>query len=207
MVKNTGGGKHKGIARKFVNSNDASALSETKTRVIRVPDEECYAQVARRLGGSICEVVTHEGDRFQCHIRGKFSGKFKRSNCLEVGSFVLVGKRAWESVKKNVDLLHVYLPHDVQYLKSLHGFFKSDSNLVALTPQARARARAAGAAGAAGEDDDEQGGDVIFSNDAVFVDEQQPVRGGGGNAKAKTAPEEVGGGGGGALDDVDFDLI
>ena len=203
MVKNTVGGKHKSIARKFVNSNDASFLAETKTRVIRVPDEECYAQVARRLGGSICEVVTHEGDRFQCHIRGKFSGKFKRSNCLEVGSFVLVGKRNWESVKKNVDLLHVYLPHDVQYLKSLHAFFKSDSNLAALTPQARARAAAAGG----GEDDEHGGGGVIFSNDAVFVDE--PVRGGGGNAKANNSPvdprpEAVGGG---ALDDVDFDLI
>ena len=121
MVKNTNGGKHKGVARKFVRSNDANVA---RTRVAKDAGE-VYAQVTKRFGGAICEVVLQDERRMQCHIRGKFSGRFKRSNAVVVGTFVLVGMREWErsGQEKNVDLLHVYLPHDVNHLQTLHPFF------------------------------------------------------------------------------------
>ena len=126
MVKNTNGGKHKGIARKFVKANSAGSLAEKRTVLVEFPDEQSYAQVTK-IYGQECDVVTPELKTFRCRIRGKFTGKYKRSNLVEVGGFVLVGKREWESVKTHVDLLHVYLPHDVQYLQSLHPFFLRDS--------------------------------------------------------------------------------
>ena len=129
MVKNTGGGKHKGSARKVLNA------SSNNTAVIEDAALEVYAQVTRKLGGGLVEVLTHEGEEARCHIRGKFSGPNKRGNFLDVGSFVKAGKRAYESPpqagsgkKRSVDLLTVYLPHDVDYLKSLHAFFRRDTS-------------------------------------------------------------------------------
>tara|TARA_B100001989_G_scaffold155278_1_gene110906 strand:+ start:8846 stop:9448 length:603 start_codon:yes stop_codon:yes gene_type:complete len=119
MVKNTGGGsKTKSQARKNI-------VSRGRT-VLRVVEEEgeCYAQVEKLLGGSNCHVVGMDGRTLLCHIRGKFRGRGKRDNRLEIGTWVMVGVRDYESTREdsgklpNCDLLEVYKETDKDRLRS-----------------------------------------------------------------------------------------
>jgi len=113
MVRNTvGGNKQKGQARKnAIAKNNFIRLSES--------DEEKYAMVTRLYGGKLCEVITDNDIKLKCVIRGKFSGKFKRSNTISAGSIVLVGMRDWEAEATTCDLLEVYDLNDVQYIRTL----------------------------------------------------------------------------------------
>ena len=103
MPKNTfGGNKTKSYARKHINSNISS---------IRLPlnAEEIFVIVSKLMGGNICRVIDHDNNTLQCHIRGKFSSKFKHSNLITPGSILLVGKREWEKPPlKNCDVLEIY---------------------------------------------------------------------------------------------------
>jgi translation initiation factor IF-1 len=106
MVKNTGGCKTKGLARKLVNAPVNSKL--------RLPEDECecYAKVLKMLGNGMCHVnLVYKDNLFQnviCHIRGKFRNRNKRSNLVSNGDTLLVGIRDWESNIENCDLLFIY---------------------------------------------------------------------------------------------------
>lgn len=134
MVKNTGGNKTKGQARKFVTA--------PKTNHLRLSEDECeiYAQVTKTLGNGMCHVICIDGITRLCHIRGKFRGRGKRDNTINNGSWILAGLREWEMDKKsdgkklqNCDLLEVYDSSDKEKLKktvtniSWSEFIKNDN--------------------------------------------------------------------------------
>jgi len=114
MVKNVNGGnKAKGFAHKnFIKRESALRAS--------MDEDEVYAQVTKMLGGSICQVVLLDGTNLLCHIRGKFRGRKKRDNLIRSGSWLLVGKREWESSDKpmNCDVIEVYDDSDKIKLKN-----------------------------------------------------------------------------------------
>jgi initiation factor 1A len=122
MVKNTtGGNKHKGQARKFVNPSQQS----NKLRVSE-NEYEKYGQVTQLLGNGMCYVDCVDSIKL-CIIRGKFRGRGKKDNILKKGTWVLVGLREWETVIENksqpqkCDLLEVYAEHDKDKLKLMPG--------------------------------------------------------------------------------------
>ena len=122
-VKNAGGNKPKGQARKF-------ASSVPKADVLRISEDICevYAKVEKILGNGMCHVLCIDNITRLCHIRGKFRGRGKRDNTLETGTWILVGLREWEQNKteniksndklENCDLLEVYSNLDKDRLKS-----------------------------------------------------------------------------------------
>jgi len=116
MVKNAGGNKTKGQARKFVTSKPSTKL--------RISEDECeiYAQVTKTLGNGMCHISDSTGKLLLCHIRGKFRGRSKRDNLIATGSWLLVGLREWETQKdsklQNCDLLEVYSNMDKERLKT-----------------------------------------------------------------------------------------
>jgi translation initiation factor IF-1 len=118
MVKNTkGGNKSKGFARKNIIHKESARLRVSEDPL------EIYAQVIKMLGGSMCQVISSDGETLLCHIRGKFRGRNKSSNILINGTWVLVGMREWEKETiegklKNVDLIEVYSESDKTKLKS-----------------------------------------------------------------------------------------
>lgn len=111
-MKNTQGGKHKNQARKD---------TYVRKTVTRLSMDECekYAIVEKLYGGGRCKVVTVENLELMCTIRGKFTGKFKRSNTVTAGAFVLVGLRDWESSPVNCDLIEIYDNSDLATLSSI----------------------------------------------------------------------------------------
>ena len=119
MVKNTiGGNKHKGYARKNVNS-----AKQVRATRLSSDENELYAQVKKMLGNGMCEVVCGDNVNRLCHIRGKFRGRGKKDNFITSGTLLLIGLREWESgeVKNgklpNCDLLEVYNDTDKMFLK------------------------------------------------------------------------------------------
>jgi len=116
MVKNAGGNKAKGFARKsFAKGSNSLRISQNELEV--------YAQVTKLLGGTNCHVVDEEGTTLLCHIRGKFRGRGKRDNFLAFGTWILVGLRDWEKEPSagkllNCDILEVYNDYDKERLKS-----------------------------------------------------------------------------------------
>ena len=120
MVKNTcGGNKHKGHARKHVNAKPSNKLR------IGENDGELYAVVTSLLGNGM--FYAHCIDDRLClgQIRGKFSGRGRRDNLVELGKWVLVGERPWGDsssssgkVKtRKCDLLEVYTDLDRERLR------------------------------------------------------------------------------------------
>jgi hypothetical protein len=79
------------------------------------------------MGGNICRVIDNNNNTLQCHIRGKFSSKFKHSNLITPGSILLVGKRDWEKPPfKNCDVLEIY---DYNQLK-LFNKYPVENNII-----------------------------------------------------------------------------
>ncbi len=119
MVKNAGGNKSKGFARKGFNK------PENKSTLRLSQDElEIYCSVTKILGDSMCYVHgIEDGIQRLCHIRGKFKGRGKRDNFASNNSWVLVGIRDYETIKENklqnCDLLEVYSDIETIKLKSL----------------------------------------------------------------------------------------
>ena len=116
MVKNTGGNKAKGFARKGFIKNDRTLRTSTDPA-------ELYAQVVKILGGALCQVNTLDGEQLLCHIRGKFRGRGKRDNLIGAGSWLLVGLREWEKEASkgkllNCDLVEVYSDSDKNKLRN-----------------------------------------------------------------------------------------
>ena len=123
MVKNTiGGSKTKGQARKHITAVPTHKLRYAES------EEELYAKVTALYGNGIVEVLCIDKKKRLCHIRGKFRGRGKRDNFITRDSWILAGKRSWESdeyreVKgkiklPNCDLLEVYTDSDISRLKN-----------------------------------------------------------------------------------------
>jgi initiation factor 1A len=118
MVKNFGGKKTKGMARKN--------LTARTNNVLRVSTNEFekFSQVLKLLGNGMCHVLCDDNVTRLCHIRGKFRGRGKRDNFVKIGSLLLVGIREYESggdgkKLQNCDLLEVYADQDIVKLKQL----------------------------------------------------------------------------------------
>ena len=122
MVKNTqGGSSHKKFARKH-----SSAARSNKLRVSE-DEGELYAIVTKMLGNGMFHCHCIDDRQRLGHIRGKFSGRGKRDNMVELGKWVLIGLREWDissdksksvSAKlQQCDLLEVYSEGDKARLK------------------------------------------------------------------------------------------
>ena len=119
MVRNVkGGNKHKKMARKNQEQDDDS--EEIKIRLVSCPDE-LYGVVTNIYGNCRVSVMCHDNETRQCVIRKAFRGRNKRNNEVTKGTFVLVGRRSWETQqagKKEVtDLLYVYDNNQKHILK------------------------------------------------------------------------------------------
>jgi translation initiation factor 1A len=120
MVKNKqGGNKHKRFGRKFVNAKPDNRLRYSED------DNELYGISIRMLGNNMFHCMCIDGITRLVHIRGKFTGRGKRDNMINVGTWVLVGVREWDTNKTTTtkskmvqcDLLEVYSEYDVDRLK------------------------------------------------------------------------------------------
>jgi initiation factor 1A len=159
MVKNTfGGSSHKKFAR-------SSMAPATKSYLRTVREEgEIYAYVNKMFGNGMCNVVDMDGHEYLCIIRGKFRGKNKKNNKLEIGTWLLVGLRGWETTKKDAkqtcDLLEIYTKEEIDRLKStVRGNWKTECDEI-------------GGGGEGGNDVD-LGENVVFSsNDDIFEYEE-----------------------------------
>jgi initiation factor 1A len=123
MVKNAhGGSSHKKFARKH--------FSAAKSNKLRLSEDEgeIFAIVTKMLGNGMFHCYCIDDEARLGHIRGKFSGRGKRDNMVEVGKWVLIGLREWDiSSEKTLvkgkeklqkcDLLEVYSDPDKVRLK------------------------------------------------------------------------------------------
>ena len=120
MVKNVhGGNKHKSQGRKFTTGKASNKLR------IAENEGELYAIVTKMLGNGMFDAFCIDGIIRLGHIRGKFSGRGKRDNFVEIGKWVLVGEREWDIqsnadktkiAKLKCDLLEVYNEIDKERL-------------------------------------------------------------------------------------------
>jgi translation initiation factor IF-1 len=120
MVKNLNGGKKsKNMARKNV-------IGRSAPKSVRLSDNEAavYAQVTKYIGNGQCHVMCSDLKTRLCIIRGKFKGRGRRDNKVEMGTWVLVGLRTWASSgsdnnkkKEDCDLMEVYTELDKQQLR------------------------------------------------------------------------------------------
>lgn len=155
MVKNTfGGSSHKKFAR-------SSMAPATKSYLRTAREEgEIYSYVNKMFGNGMCNVVDMNGSEYLCMIRGKFRGKNKKNNKLEIGTWVLVGLRGWETTKKDTkqtcDLLEIYTKEEIERLKStVRGNWKTECDDIG------------------GVEETDLGENVVFSsNDDIFEYEE-----------------------------------
>ena len=126
MVKNTkGGSSHKKFARKH--SGGGARINNLRASQ---DVSEVYAIVTKMLGNGMFHCHCIDVKIRLGHIRGKFSYRTgKRDNMVQVGKWVLVGLREWDTSdssscisKQNekfsqCDLLEVYTDTDKQRLK------------------------------------------------------------------------------------------
>jgi translation initiation factor IF-1 len=129
MVKNLAGGCNgKKVARKH------TTKGKNDLRLSKSSDEK-YAIVTRLLGNT-CDVICDDGVNRRCIIRGKFTGRNKRDNMLDNGTYILIGMREWvdeagrsrQTDEKNVkycDLLEVYNSMERDILRRTHNIFSS----------------------------------------------------------------------------------
>ena len=119
MVRNNKGGKKgKNVGRKHL-------VGGFTQKSLRIAEEEgeIYAGVKKMLGNGRVEVKCLDNKIRQCVIRQKFRGRGKRDNTINIASWVLVGKRDWETVvdgkQETCDLLKVYTQNEVNSLLKL----------------------------------------------------------------------------------------
>tara|TARA_B100000902_G_C27208479_1_gene862991 strand:- start:51 stop:596 length:546 start_codon:yes stop_codon:yes gene_type:complete len=108
MVRNkTGGNKAKKFARKNIGNNTANK----KIRFVKEEDE-MYGIVTKMIGNGQCIVLGIDERERLCIIRNKFAGRNKHSNLITVGSWIMFGRRSWETSKdgklEKCDMLEVY---------------------------------------------------------------------------------------------------
>jgi translation initiation factor IF-1 len=137
MVKNEAGGcKGKKVARKHLTKG------KSELRLSASSDEK-YA-IVKRLLGNTCDVICDDGKERRCIIRGKFTGRNKRDNMLDNGTYILVGLREWvvedltamgvggggggggnNKGVKYCDLLEVYNSMERDILRRTHNVFST----------------------------------------------------------------------------------
>ena len=129
MVKNVAGGCNgKKVARKH------TTKGKNELRLSNSSDEK-YA-IVKRLLGNTCDVICDDGVNRRCIIRGKFTGRNKRDNMLDNGTYILVGMREWvdeaghsrhadDNNVKYCDLLEVYNSMERDILRRTHNIFSS----------------------------------------------------------------------------------
>jgi translation initiation factor IF-1 len=138
MVKNTKGGCNgKKVAHKHAVKSTKSGLRISQNK------SEIYG-VVKRLNGNTFDVTCIDDKVRRCFIRGKFKGRGKRDNIIEVDKWVLVGIREFQqapnenAIKSNskgkkememCDLLEVYSSGERDTLKRTHGIFMKESEL------------------------------------------------------------------------------
>jgi translation initiation factor IF-1 len=129
MLKNEGGGCNgKKVARKH------KTKGKSELRLSNSADEK-YA-IVKKLLGNTCDVICEDGVNRRCIIRGKFTGRNKRDNMLDSGTYILVGMREWvdeagrsrqadDNNVKYCDLLEVYNSMERDILRRTHNIFSS----------------------------------------------------------------------------------
>ena len=135
MVKNTMGGCNgKKVAHKHAVKSTKSGLRISQNK------SEIYG-VVKRLNGNTFDVTCIDEKDRRCFIRGKFKGRGKRDNIIEVDKWVLIGLREFQQVpselvlvngKKEMemcDLLEVYSSSEKETLKRTHGIYMKESEL------------------------------------------------------------------------------
>jgi translation initiation factor IF-1 len=135
MVKNTMGGCNgKKVAHKHAVKSTKSGLRISQSK------SEIYG-VVKRLNGNTFDVTCIDEKERRCFIRGKFKGRGKRDNIIEVDKWVLVGLREFQQVpselvlvngKKEMemcDLLEVYSSSEKETLKRTHGVYMKESEI------------------------------------------------------------------------------
>lgn len=135
MVKNTMGGCNgKKVAHKHAVKSTKSGLRISQNK------SEIYG-VVKRLNGNTFDVTCVDEKERRCFIRGKFKGRGKRDNIIEVDKWVLIGLREFQQVpselvlvngKKEMemcDLLEVYSSSEKETLKRTHGIYMKESEL------------------------------------------------------------------------------
>ena len=136
MVKNEKGGCNgKKVAHKHAVKSTKSGLRISQNK------SEIYG-VVKRLNGNTFDVTCIDDKERRCFIRGKFKGRGKRDNIIEVDKWVLIGIREFQqapkenAVKSNskgkkememCDLLEVYSSGERDTLKRTHGIFMKES--------------------------------------------------------------------------------
>ena len=118
MVKNFGGKNSKKLGRKYVSSYTKGG---NKLRLAD-DEDELYACVSKMLGNGMCHVLCCDNVQRICIIRNKFRGRGKRDNTLSIGTYVIVGKRSWETnsnaENSKCDLIEVYNENEVKKIKN-----------------------------------------------------------------------------------------
>ena len=135
MVKNTMGGCNgKKVAHKHAVKSTKSGLRISQNK------SEIYG-VVKRLNGNTFDVTCVDEKERRCFIRGKFKGRGKRDNIIEVDKWVLIGLREFQQVPSEhalvngkrememCDLLEVYSSSEKETLKRTHGVYMKESEL------------------------------------------------------------------------------
>ena len=129
------------------------------------------------------EIFIYNLDEKLDNIRKKFKGRSKGQNFIKSGVWVLVGLRSWESAKaegkhENCDLLEVYYPEDVKWLKK-----NDDQPWFIIESVGRVETYGDGDADDAEFSGDEFG--VLASDEDEYLNE---YIGGGSSSKQKSTP-------------------
>lgn len=129
-----GGCNGKKVAHKHAVKSTKSGLRISQNK------SEIYG-VVKRLNGNTFDVMCIDEKERRCFIRGKFKGRGKRDNIIEVDKWVLIGLREFQQVpselvlvngKKEMemcDLLEVYSSSEKETLKRTHGIYMKESEL------------------------------------------------------------------------------
>jgi len=115
MPRNKFGGNR---AKKMGNKHVHEVINK-KTRYSKDKDE-IYACCDKIHGGGQINVKCVDGKDRLCFIRNKFRGRGKRGNNVNIGTWVLVGRREFETTSKKLekcDLLEVYNDYDKKNLE------------------------------------------------------------------------------------------
>ena len=129
-----GGCNGKKVAHKHAVKSTKSGLRISQNK------SEIYG-VVKRLNGNTFDVTCIDDKERRCFIRGKFKGRGKRDNIIEVDKWVLIGLREFQQVpselvlvngKKEMemcDLLEVYSSSEKETLKRTHGVYMKESEI------------------------------------------------------------------------------
>jgi translation initiation factor IF-1 len=121
MVKNKVGGNR---AKKQGRKHQAESVTVRKVRFSE-DNDEIYACCEKFLGGDQCLVkCIDNGKQRLCMIRKKFRGRHKTDNKIVIGTWLLVGKRNYQTFTKSgheiCDLLEVYRNDEIDSIKLHH---------------------------------------------------------------------------------------